>query len=440
MGGRFRRFLGALLAGVTLFSAAAADQLCYFRIRPAVEEAVQEQADGTLLISSRVKKRKTAVLTVGTEGRSPKGGIWNLAELLRDRNGTVLHAFWDFEGMEAGKDRLRLVLAPKDGGMNGMSGRGCAGWNLWDVTPYLREILEKDQPMSFLLRTEKTGQAQWGYYDVRNGWIHVTVSLEDEEDEPEARSLTDSELLDIGLSALPADHWALRRYQEATGTLMEARWPETGVPYYYGGHSEDKVLHRFFPQQESRYYRSNRLYLCGFDCGSFLHWVEEKGEYELHEDLSELLKSRAADFPLKGLDSRDWYQALQPGDLLIFDHGTYHAGMYLGTPRIWGLSEAENPDLAGAMDAPLMLHCGEDPFCYDRFQAYIEAQDFRMTTSPPDGGVTVSLLVRDPSEAPRTRSAPWGKDYGYFEIAGQQVTAFSLNDCERMAWLRPIRK
>ncbi len=114
-------------------------------------------------------------------------------------------------------------------------------------------------------------------------------------------------------------------------------------------------------------------------------------------------------------------------------------GMVLGTPRMFGLTAENAPEAAEWLDAPLMIHCGEDPFLYDRFKAYIEASDFRMQTTPPDGGVTVSLILPDLSGAPRIREAPWGKKYGYFEILGQTMTAFQLADCSEIAWFRPLR-
>ena len=147
----------------------------------------------------------------------------------------------------------------------------------------------------------------------------------------------------------------------------------------------------------------------------------------------------ADQFPLSHLALAEWSQALVPGDLIVFHHGTYHAGMYLGTLRMFGLTETTAPELRDRLDDPLMIHCGEDPFCYDRFRAYIEAQEYRMTTSPPDGGVTVSLLVQSLKDAPKTRKAPWGKEYGYFELDDQQITVFPLEDCGALAWTRPVR-
>ena len=59
-----------------------------------------------------------------------------------------------------------------------------------------------------------------------------------------------------------------------------------------------------------------------------------------------------------------------------------------------------------------------------------------MTTSPPDGGVTVSLIGVSIDEAPHVRTAPWGKEYGYFEVMGQKMTLFPTDDCAETAWYR----
>lgn len=438
MNGRLLRICAAfaLLLLLTAGKRAEAGQIRQFRVRPQTDSADLEREDGTVFIGSLRGKQKTAQLRITPEGRTREGTALDLSGLLRERGGKVLRAWWRTEARNA--DAGGFLLWPEGNRLPSAVREGAEGWNLWDVTEWMGPVLEEGKDFSFRVQAAD-GSGSGADFDFRGSRIYVTLYLEEEDPGPEEDLITDSELLDIAFSALPADHWALRRYQEISGSLTRAKWPETGVPYYFGGHSEDKVLHRFFPLQESRYYKSSRLYLCGFDCGSFLHWVEETGEYAAHEDLSEILKKRGGAFPLAGTDVREWRHALIPGDILVFNHGTYHAGMYLGTPAMYGLTEENAPDLKGWLDAPMMIHCGEDPFCYDRFRAYIEGQDWRMTTSPPDGGVTVSLIVPDFRDAPRVREAPWGKEYGYFSLLGQQMTAFSLSDCAETAWFRPVR-
>ena len=55
-------------------------------------------------------------------------------------------------------------------------------------------------------------------------------------------------------------------------------------------------------------------------------------------------------------------------------------------------------------------------------------------TYPPDGGVTVSVLLPDADAAPRAETAPWGKTYGWFLLEDSPLLVFSLADCGTLAW------
>ena len=435
-------FFTCFLLCMMIFAGAKAEQgkVCVYRIRPQVERADTERADGTVFIGTARGKQKTAQLRIAPEGRSAEGNTEDLTRLLEECGGKVLHAFWRVEARETTKGTGRFLLWPEANRQKNITVNAAEGWNLWDLTEWMEPLLKSGEAFSFRLQSSSGAETDKAAFWIDRSWIYVTMLLERPDKRAEENRIVDSELLDIALSALPENHWMLKLYQEASGSLTGAQWPETGVPYYFGGHSEEKVLHRFFPLQESRYYKSSKLYLCGFDCGSFLHWVEEKTENLPHEDLSEILKKRAGSFPLTGMDLKEWNHALLPGDLLIFNHGTYHIGLVLGTLRMYGVSEQSAPELADWLDVPVMIHCGEDPFCYDRFRAYIEGQNWRMDTSPPDGGVTVSMLVPSLQDAPHVREAPWGKEYGYFEIMSQQMTVFPLDDCTELAWTRPQKR
>ncbi len=436
------RIFLSLVFCLLLFSAARAEEggMFFFRIRPQVEKADLEQEDGSLYIGSgRKGKQLTAGLRIASEGLSREGNTWDLARLMADCEGRVLQARWHAEVKEPGALTVRLRLVPEGETADPLRVSAAAGWNMFDLSAWTADFPAPGEELCFSLEGNKKTGTNYASVDVGRSWIYLTLWLEHPPEELERELITDSEMLDIALSALPENHWALLRYREISGSLTRALWPETGVPYYFGGHSEEKVMNnRYFPQQESRYYKKNRLYLCGFDCGSFLHWVEEKAGRQPHDGLSTLLRQRASLCPLTGLDSGEWSQVLLPGDLVVFNHGTLHVGMYLGTPRMFGLTAEENPELADWLDAPLMIHCGEDPFCYDRFSEYIDAQDFRMDTSPPDGGVTVSLIVPKTEDAPRFREAPWGTRYGYFTVMNQPLTAFPLEDVTEIAWFRPV--
>ncbi len=414
--------------------------LYLFRIRPHLLSADREPEDESVFIGTgRNGKQFTARLEIGVEGRSQEGETRDLSRLLREHGGTLLQARWRLELREPGALTTRFLLLPEDGTLPDLSCSAAAGWNNWDLTDWMRESLSSGKALSFELHGGKKAGTNKANLDVRQSWIYVFLRLENSPKDLEEYRVTDSALLDTALSALPEGHWALTQYREVSGSLTRPLWPETGAPYYFGGHSEEKVICRqFYPQQESSYYKKDRLYLCGFDCGGFLHWVEEKAGYLPHDSLSTLLRQRSALFPAADLPLEEWNRVLLPGDLIIFDHGTLHIGMYLGTPRMFGLSEENAPELSGRLDSPLMIHCGEDPFCHDRFKAYIESQDFRLNTSPPDGGVTVSLLVSAREEAPRQRTAPWDREYGYFTVLDQPLLIFPMEDVVETAWFRPV--
>ena len=420
-----------------LWAEAAADQIGVFRIRPAVESADVQREDGAAFIGTARGKQCTAQLWLEAEGRSPEGNTWNLPELLKNRKGRILYAFWRLEAAGVPAEGEEYLLWPAGNREASLVRTASEGSNLWDVTAWTEDLLSRKE-FSFRMQLLDGASGEGADFDFSRSRIYVTVRLEEEEPALETDLLTDSALLDAALSALPADHWALKRYQEITGSLVQARWPETGVPYYFGGHSEEKILQRYHPSQPSRYYKSNQLYLNGFDCSSFLRWAEEKAGYVPMESLDEVLPARVKYFPLSGIPAADWGKILRPGDYLLFEHGTNHVGMILGTPRQLGLTAEDVPELADHLDDPLMIHCGEDPFVYDRFREWIEAQHFRKATTPPDGGVTVSLLLPSAGDAAHLRQAPWGKEYGYFEAFGQTVTVYPLDSQTRIAWYCPV--
>ena len=438
-GGRLRAFGAAALLVLMIFAAryAGAEVFCTFRFRPGIGSADLRREDGYTYIGTSRGKQRTAELNIGTEARTPDGNPVNLHQLVAEKGGKVVQAYWRIRTREVGARGNRFALWP-EGEENAASGTAENGWNLFDVTGMMQRGLEEGSFRKIRLQAGNRAARQGAEFDLEHSLIYVTLALAERPYEESEERIADNPMLDIGLSALPAEHWALKAYQELTGTLMTAQWPETGVPYYYGGHAEEKVLHRFFPLQESKYYKKDKLYLCGFDCGSFTHWIEERNGYAPHEELVVIVDEREDTFPFRGLAPRDWVRGLAPGDTLVFNHGTFHTGMYIGTPRMYGLNAENAPELAEWLDVPMMIHCGEDPFCYDRFKAYIDAhaKDWRMTTSPPDGGVTVSLIGVSIDEAPHVRTAPWGKKYGYFEVMGQKMTLFPTDDCAEIAWYR----
>ena len=129
---------------------------------------------------------------------------------------------------------------------------------------------------------------------------------------------------------------------------------------------------------------------------------------------------------------------LQPGDLVCVKHGTFHVMMYLGTMRMFGWTEATAGEAASLLDEPLVIHCGGNPFYYDRYKVYISEKGYR-NTMPPDGGVTVSVIRQTDADAPHSRDVFWGKHFGWYNIrAGQPLLVFRLEDCTDLAWYGPL--
>ena len=404
-----------------------------FRARPEVLTADRESSDGWTMIGRFGKRTFSAQLSLPLEGRSPSGEVWSLREL--SQRGNLQRAFLRVEAWELSEPSVSFLLWPQGDDSHIQQATLREGWNLWEVTELARVLIRRREPLSVRLQAADGGS---GALDLAGCRLCLCFSLPEGAVSDRDLLIQDEDLLSSALAALPLEHWAARRYREITDAIVLAPWPETGVPYYFGGHSEEKVLRPFAPSQPSKYYKPSRYYLCGFDCSSFLRWAAEKAGYVPMDQLDQLILDREEAFPISRRDVSGWSQAFLPGDLLVIDHGTFHVGMILGTPRMFGLDAANSPELAGWLDAPLMLHCGEDPFVYDRFAEYISTLSYRLPITPPDGGVTVSLLVNALSDAPHLRTAPWKKDYGYFLAEGEPLTVYPLADCRKLAWTRPV--
>ena len=131
-----------------------------------------------------------------------------------------------------------------------------------------------------------------------------------------------------------------------------------------------------------------------------------------------------------------WSAFMKPGDLVAVKHGTFHIMMYLGTLRQFGWTEKNAGEALPLLDAPLVIHCGGSPFYYERYQKYIEEQGYR-NTLPPDGGVTVSVIMETNLDAPHSMDVSWGKHFGWYVIDNQPLLVFPLDDCTDMAWYGP---
>ena len=110
--------------------------------------------------------------------------------------------------------------------------------------------------------------------------------------------------------------------------------------------------------------------------------------------------------------------------------------MYIGTLRRFGWTEETAGSAATVLDSPLVLHCGGNPFYYDRYKAYIAEMGFRKTF-PPDGGVTVAVIRPSLEGAPCGAVSAWEKRYAWDDLRGYPLLVFPLDDCTQMAWYSP---
>ncbi len=436
MDGRRRRIAiggGLMLLILALIGAGRAEgRILEYRI-PVRVEWQEQAADGMTRIGKTGSRSRSAQIRIDpAEARLRNGGTgWT--DALGAEGGEIVSARWRLRvsGIR-GDGNGRYALWPRGNEKATLTARMEDGWNLWDVRPLIAEAGRSGEPLSLRLMAADGSRSYGADFDLENSWIDVRIRTGDGS---RGSPVGEEDLLDSALTALPANHWVLERYRETTEAIVIPAWPETGAPYYFGGHLEENVLRVFTPDQSSSYYREGKYYLGGFDCIGFIRWAQEKAGRTQMASLEEVITDRSAGFPMRGMDPGQWHWMLQPGDLLAFDHGSLHVGIYLGIPRQYGITGENAPELAEWLDAPMMIHCGEDPFVYDRFAEYLRGGETRrVRVTPPDGGVTVSILVNGAEDAPHRRAAPWGREYGYFRVMGQEMTAFPLRECRRIAW------
>ena len=308
------------------------------------------------------------------------------------------------------------------------------GRNLWDVTDVISAWLEDEKAELKISPVYKQGP--WGI-KVQDETVFLQLCFTTSAKLPDfPRDKVQSGMIyETSLCMLEEGNTFVEHYDETAGSLMQVSLP-LGVPYYYAGGTEDKFLRRFFPSTTTRYYREDHMYLCGLDCVGMTHLIYEKCGLERHPSISDLLRHGVGHDLMVKNDPMKWSAFMKPGDLVAVKHGTFHIMMYLGTLRQFGWTEKTAGEAGALLDAPLVIHCGGDPFYYERYQKYIEEQGYR-NTLPPDGGVTVSVIQETNLDAPHSADVSWGKHFGWYMIGNQPLLVFPLDDCTDMAWYGP---
>ena len=365
--------------------------------------------------------------------RDTDGRRWTLSEL-KALPGFRLHgAALRFTVKRVNGLRLEYALAC--GGKQSDPQCVLPGRNLWDVTECFAAWLE-DPEQELCLVPVYQRETRGILFTEGSAVLQITFSADADVPVFPKDRVDNDMLYDASLSLLEAGSPFIERYDETGESLMRPLL-ELGVPYYYAGRNEDKFLHVYYPQQTTRYYRDDRKYLCGLDCVGLTQLVLEKRGLPAHPSIPSLVFRGMGTAVLSAAEPEDWPLFLQPGDLIAIDHGSNHILMYLGTMRMFGWTEEDAGEALPVLDAPLVIHCGDNPFYYDRYEAYIRERGYR-DTYPPDGGVTVSVVQRTTEEAPHHTETAWGKEFGWYLADGSPLLVFPLEDCTAIAWYDPV--
>ena len=376
--------------------------------------------------------RRTEIEPGGTALASD-GREWTLEEL-RQLDGFRLEgAALRFTVTSMGDPDLRYALECGESRSTAQTVRD--GRNLWDVTAEVRawtEAPEAELRFTPVFVQRSSGMSMAG----DSASLQVTFSTAEKiADFPQDRVQYNA-LYEESLCMLEEGNPFVEFYDDTADSLMTVKLP-LGVPYYYAGGTEEKFLRRFYPSTTTNYYQDTHMYLCGLDCVGMTRMVYEKCGLERHPSISDTLYRGVGHAALTENDPSRWPMLLQPGDLFNVKHGTFHVMMYLGTMRQFGMTEADAGEAAELLDYPLVIHCGGNPFYYERYEKYIADMNYR-NTLPPDGGVTVSVVMATDRDAPHSTDTFWGKHFGWYELGdGQPLLVFRLDDCTDMAWYGP---
>jgi len=249
--------------------------------------------------------------------------------------------------------------------------------------------------------------------------------------------------LEAALSLLEAGNPFLASYNRQTGAELGAAYP-LGLPYFFGGRAERNLMRVMQPWSgASRYYRKERFYIYGYDCVGFIAHCLKKAGKRPPPSLSGLFADRRAfadrEIRADGLGYPALAALLQPGDLLaLHKKSGFHTALFAGTLRDYGYTEENLPAaLAPYLDYPLIVHSGENPFYYGRYEDYIAATYKITKVTPPDGGATVSLLGVPAGRAPDWKAGRTsGHGAAYFWLSGYPLTVYDTSEALGMRWYR----
>ena len=252
--------------------------------------------------------------------------------------------------------------------------------------------------------------------------------LEKLEEQMEARRI-----LDIAFSMLEENNPILTVYNDLLGGSAVARF-KYGCPYLWAGFSESSLLRARHPSSDSNYYFVDKLYLGGFDCIGYTRWVHSKAGMKKLPAIADTPKANKANrVNVQNLPYDQWQSVLKVGDVLNLHYasGGYHTGLYIGTLRDYCFVESEAGPLAPYLDYPLIIHCGMNNFHTEWYTQYFKENHLTSVT-PPDGGVTISIVGVPYDKAPYTETM-WQntrnkKTFYWFDLKGYNLTVITPTD------------
>ena len=255
--------------------------------------------------------------------------------------------------------------------------------------------------------------------------------------------LENQRMLNIAFSMLEETNPILLAYNDNLGGNAVSRF-QYGCPYLWAGFSESSLLRARHPSSSSNYYFVEQLYLGGFDCIGFTRWVHAQAGMKKLPAISETTKAGKANrVEVKKLPYDQWQTVLKVGDAINMHYksGGYHTGLYIGTLRDFGFGESELGQLAPYIDYPLMIHCGMNNFHTAWYTQYLSDKHLTSVT-PPDGGVTISILGVPYKDCPNTETMWQGtrnkKTFWWFDLMGYNLTVITPTD-ESYSWFNVYR-
>ena len=250
--------------------------------------------------------------------------------------------------------------------------------------------------------------------------------------------------LNVALTMMDENNPVLLAYNENCGGSVSARF-KYGCPYLFAGSNESSLLRPRYASQDSHYYSTSKLYLGGFDCIGFARWVHNQVGMKKLPAISETRNAAKPNrIDMQDLPSAQWAQNMKVGDCINLANqgGGYHVMIYIGTLRDFGFTaEQVGEQLAPYLDNPLTIHCGMNNYHTAWYTQYLKDENLTSVT-PPDGGVTISILGIPYDSVPNTETMWKGtsnvKTFYWFDLLGYNLTVINP-DSEAFRWYSVYR-